>query len=306
MSNPRRMLVKGHGTGNDFLLTADPLGTQPLSAEEIQDLTDRHTGLGADGIIRAVRREQVSEPIPGGSTAEWFMDYRNADGSRAEMCGNGIRVFTAFLIREGLLTLADGDSTLIATRAGQVTVRREAEDFAVGLGPWSAPGGEQALAEGFDVEVDVAGFETPRRGLRLALPNPHTVVALADAEELERADLGIAPQVDPVPPHGSNVELVLPLGEQSIDLLDDDGAVIGSESVGVVQMRVHERGVGETLSCGTGAGAAALAMYHWFGQGAPQTWYVLVPGGRLRVTIGEQDQVELAGPAELVAEISLI
>src|SRR5690625_3260711 len=122
MSNPRRMLVKGHGTGNDFLLTADPMGAQPLSAEEIQDLTDRHTGLGADGIIRAVRREQVSEPIPGGSRAEWFMDYRNADGSLAEMCGNGIRVFTAFLIRERSEERSGGKESILMRASEDVSV----------------------------------------------------------------------------------------------------------------------------------------------------------------------------------------
>src|SRR5699024_1646306 len=117
------------------------------------------------------------------------------------------------------------------------------------------------------------------------------------------ADLRSAPRVEPAPPHGSNVELVVPLGEQELEVVDEDGGVVGSESVGVVQMRVHERGVGETRSCGTGACAAALAVRTWFGEGAPDTWYVLVPGGRLRVSVLEDGHVELTGPAELVARV---
>lgn len=100
MTGPRTF-VKGHGTGNDFLLYADPDGVDEIAVEEIVALTDRHLGLGADGVIRAVRTAAVEEAADQVAEAEWFMDYRNADGSLAEMCGNGIRVFVAFLEREG-------------------------------------------------------------------------------------------------------------------------------------------------------------------------------------------------------------
>lgn len=78
-----------------------------------------------------------------------------------------------------------------------------------------------------------------------------------------------------------------------------------AESVGTLIMRVHERGVGETLSCGTGACAAAVAARAWAGPGAPSRWIVHVPGGTLRVTIGAEDSVRLAGPAVLVGRVTL-
>ncbi|HLS25534.1 MAG TPA: diaminopimelate epimerase [Beutenbergiaceae bacterium] len=299
--------VKGHGTGNDFLVYADPEGHHPLTAEQVQEVTARGTGVGADGVLRAIAvdaavRTGLTEHQRTGE-ATWFMDHRNADGAPAQMCGNGIRVFAAFLIAEGLVDLGDGHVLPVATRAGQVMVRREGSEFSVELGPWSAPGGTEALRAGSDVQVQIAGMPAPRPGLRLALPNPHTVIALTDQAELEQANLSVPPSVDPAPPEGTNVELVVPLGEQDQDIVDEAGEVIGTESVGVAKMRVFERGVGETLSCGTGAVAAALAVRTWFGAGAPATWYVLVPGGRLRVTVFDDHYVELTGPAQLVARV---
>lgn len=137
----------------------------------------------------------------------------------------------------------------------------------------------------------VAGLAVPRPALRVEVGNPHVVLVLADADELAGADLTRAPDVRPAPPHGTNVELVVPLGEQTID-----GAVVGR-----LRMRVYERGVGETRSCGTGACAAALAVRTWAGAGAPDVWLVQVPGGTLRVRVLESGHVELAGPAVLVA-----
>ncbi len=301
-----RILVKGHGTGNDFLLYTDADGVDPLSEDEIVALTDRHTGIGADGVIRAVRTAALPEAADQMATAEWFMDYRNADGSVAQMCGNGIRVYVAYLERSGLLTLDVEATTTIATRAGTLTVRKEVDGYAVDMGVWTAPGGEPALAEGFAATGAGAGLEEPRPGLRIAMPNPHTVIALADREELASIDLTVTPRVEPEPEDGTNVELVVPLGERDVDLVDDEGTVVGTEKVGVVTMRVHERGVGETLSCGTGACAAAVATKLWFGDGAPTDWVVLVPGGQLRVVMLDGGGVELSGPAELVGEISLL
>ncbi|MFV0254425.1 MAG: diaminopimelate epimerase [Beutenbergiaceae bacterium] len=301
-----RTLTKGHGTGNDFLLYADADGQHPLTDEELVVLTDRHTGIGADGVIRAVRTGASSDAADQAEAAEWFMDYRNADGSIAQMCGNGIRVYVAYLEHLGLVALAPGQSIPIATRAGTLTVRKEDDGYAVDMGPWQAPGGESAIADGFDVTVVLAGLDQPRPGLRLDLPNPHVVIALADRERLDEVDLATAPIVDPPPSHGTNTELVVPLGERTVDLVDDDGQVVGTESIGVVQMRVHERGVGETLSCGTGACAAAIATRIWFGQGAPDEWVVLVPGGQLRVRMLPEQSVELAGPAELIGTITLL
>ncbi|NTW38887.1 MAG: diaminopimelate epimerase, partial [Cellulomonadaceae bacterium] len=111
--------------------------------------------------------------------------------------------------------------------------------------------------------------------------------------ELDGADLTRAPRVDPPPPAGTNVELVVPLGEE----VTADGVV------GRLRMRVHERGVGETRSCGTGACAAALAVRTWAGNGAPDAWFVEVPGGVVRVRVLAGGHVELAGPAVLVADM---
>ena len=287
-------LTKGHGTGNDFLLYTDTEGTAELGPEAVVAIAHRHTGFGADGVIRAVPAALV-DPGAAEQGAEWFMDYRNADGSVAEMCGNGIRVFAAYLRRSGLLDLADGAVTRIATRAGVLGVRREGEEYAVDMGTWRATGGEQALASGFDASVVTRGLDEQRPGLRLELPNPHTVVALQDEATLAELDLTSPPGVDPQPEHGTNVEFVVPLGEA--EATEDGGRI------GVLRMRVHERGVGETLSCGTGACAAALAVRAWFGAGAPDHWQVHVPGGRLRVRV-DGDRVELAGPAELVGTIT--
>lgn len=299
-----RTFVKGHGTGNDFLLYADPDGLDQITDEEIVALTDRHLGVGADGVIRAVRTAALEEAADQVAEAEWFMDYRNADGSVAEMCGNGIRVFVAFLEREGLISLDVDGVTTVATRAGSLAVRKEEDGYAVDMELWTVPGGEQALADGFDVTVAVSGLDEPRPGLRIDLPNPHTVIALADSDELTGIDLTVEPRLLPHPDDGTNVELVVPLGEREVEVVDPDGTVVGTEVIGVVQMRVHERGVGETLSCGTGACAAAIATRIWFGDDAPLEWVVLVPGGQLRVRMLDGGGVELAGPAELVAEVS--
>ena len=230
-------LVKGHGTENDFLLFADRDAQVELTAASVAALADRRAGIGADGVIRVVPSSQVPEGaavLAEDPRAEWFMDYRNADGSRAEICGNGLRVLVAFLAQQGLVEDAVGAEVVVATRAGAVTVRRSAGLLAAELGAWWLPGGDQAVEAGYDVGVAVAGLTGVRPGLRVAVPDPHTVVALAGLDELRAADLTRAPKIDPAPPEGTNVELVVPLGEQ----------VAAGERLGVVRMRVHERGVG--------------------------------------------------------------
>ncbi|MFC4556345.1 diaminopimelate epimerase [Georgenia faecalis] len=289
-------LTKGHGTENDFLLLTDPDGALVLDAADVAGLCDRRAGIGADGLIRAVRSRALPEGVDvlaEDSTAEWFMDYRNADGSVAEMCGNGIRVFVAYLEREGLVE--PGAAVAVGTRSGVRRVWRTGEEYTVDMGPWRMPGGAAAIDQGYDVAVVVAGLAGARAGLRVDVPNPHTVVALPDVAELDAADLGPAVVVEPVPPAGTNVELVVPLGEEVLD----------GEAVGTVRMRVQERGVGETRSCGTGTCAAALAVRAWAGRGAPDAWRVLVPGGEVRVRVVDGDRVELTGPAVLVADVSL-
>jgi diaminopimelate epimerase len=221
------------------------------------------------------------------------MDYRNGDGSLSEMCGNGVRVFVHFLRAEGLVNLPDGGALTIGTRGGVKTVVRTGEDYAVDMGPWEFIFPGEATAKAMDSLVTAEGLEVPRPAISVSMGNPHTVVALAELSELVATRLFSAPHVEPTPPNGTNVEFVVP----SEPLVHD--------GVGTVTMRVHERGVGETQSCGTGACAAAVATRHWAGAGAPDAWNVKVPGGVVGVKFfagaGGHEHVELSGPAVIVA-----
>ncbi|KQQ95589.1 diaminopimelate epimerase [Leifsonia sp. Leaf325] len=278
--------TKGHGTGNDFVLFADPDGELELTPEQISAICDRHFGVGADGIIRAVRSKNLADgaaALAEDPDAEWFMDYWNSDGTVSEMCGNGIRVYARFLIEQGLLAFAEGDSVAIGTRGGVRDLQRSGAGFQVDLGRWKLDGTEPLVRAR---ELSVA-----RPGLGINVGNPHVVVALADEDELAGIDLTVVPILEPEAPEGANVEFVLPH-----EPLVHDG-------VGRIRMRVHERGSGETLSCGTGAVAAALAVRHWAGAGAPNEWRVDVPGGRVGVRMfptEDGEHVALSGPADLV------
>ena len=277
--------TKGHGTGNDFVLFLDPEGEINLSAAQIAKICDRHFGIGADGLIRVIK----SEALPEGAAvldeepnATWFMDYYNADGSTAEMCGNGTRVFARYLTEKGLIELHDGETLSIGTRAGVKDLQRNMAGFAIDMGRWKLEG--ESLVKASNLEVS-------RPGQGINLGNPHIVVALAEAEELANLDLTRKPAIEPEPVKGANVEFVVPS-----DPMVKDG-------VGSIQMRVYERGVGETLSCGTGIVAAALATRHWAGAGAPNQWTVRVPGGTLGVRMfaaEDGEHVGLSGAAELV------
>ncbi len=280
--------TKGHGTGNDFVIVADPDGDLDLSDDQVAALCDRRFGIGADGILRVVRSSAIDEGV---STpeAEWFMDYRNADGSKAEMCGNGVRVFARYLLQAGFASLPDGGTLPIGTRAGVKTVTTAANGFEVDLGLWRTDA---------DTLVRARGLDVARPGQGIDVGNPHVVVALGSTRELDGLDLTVQPLLDPVPQHGANIEFVVPS-----DPLVRDG-------VGSIRMRVFERGVGETLSCGTGVAAAALAVRHWAGEAAPDRWSVDVPGGTLGVRVrrdADGEHVLLSGPATLVfsGEVSL-
>jgi len=278
--------TKGHGTGNDFVLFADPDGEIDLSAAQLAAIADRHFGVGGDGVLRAVRSASLADgaaALAEDPDAEWFMDYHNSDGSVSEMCGNGIRVFTRYLIDNGLASLEPGETLPIGTRSGVRDVQRNASGFQVDLGRWKLDGGEPL--------VRARGLEVQRPGLGINVGNPHVVVALASDSELDAADLTFIPQLDPAFEDGANVEFVVPAEPMVRD------------GVGYIRMRVHERGSGETLSCGTGAAAAALAVRHWAGAGAPNQWRVEVPGGVLGVRMfptEDGEHVSLSGPADLV------
>ncbi|WP_336853147.1 diaminopimelate epimerase [Sinomonas albida] len=292
--------AKGHGTGNDFVLVADPDGLRDIGAEQAAALCDRHLGIGADGLIRAVRSEHLPEGrelLAEDAAAVWFMDYRNADGSVSEMCGNGVRVFVEFLLDQGLAELAQGEVLPVGTRAGIKRVERREGGFAVDMGPWGFIHPAQAEEDAGDSLVTADGLDVARPALSVTMGNPHTVVALAADSELARLRLFESPSVEPLPPHGTNVEFVVP------------AEPLVREGIGNISMRVHERGVGETQSCGTGACAAAVAIRHWAGRGAPNRWDVRVPGGTVGVAFvtGPEgaEHVELSGPAVIVARGTL-
>lgn len=267
--------AKGHGTGNDFIVVPDADGQLELGPDLVRRLCDRRKGIGADGVLRVVRADAVraagAEPGLDLDGAEWFMDYRNADGSIAEMCGNGVRVFARYLIDDGL---AAGPDLAIASRAGVRRVRQEAAGvFTADMGPVTVGGTSWAVVG-----------DRKLTGLMISVGNPHLACMVTDA--LAAFDLSEPPEVDPEAfPAGVNVELVRMTGDRSIE------------------MRVHERGSGETLSCGTGAvaaaAAAAAAAGEWPDDGG--AWTVDVPGGRLAVVPSTTASL-LTGPAEIVAE----
>lgn len=278
--------TKGHGTGNDFVLVLDADGELSLTQEQIAKICDRHFGIGADGFIRVIKSENHTDGkaiLAEEPNAIWFMDYYNADGSIAEMCGNGTRVFARYLTEKGLVDLPDGETLSIGTRAGVKDLQRNMSGFAVDIGRWKLDGGE-AL-------IHTDGLEVARPGIGVNVGNPHYVVALASSRELAGLDLYEEPGIEPYPERGANVEFVVP----SEPMVKD--------GVGHINMRVFERGVGETLSCGTGICAAALATRHWAGAGAPNIWQVRVPGGVLGVRMfatEDGEHVGLSGAAELV------
>ena len=280
--------TKGHGTGNDFVLVLDADAELRLSQKQIAKICDRNFGVGADGLIRVVRTKnspEVSHLLKDAPEAEWFMDYYNADGATAEMCGNGSRVFARFLIEKNLVSLEDSQTLSISTRAGVKDLQRNMAGFAVDMGRWKLDESE--------VLVRASQLDVARPGLSISVGNPHVVVALADAEELKELNLHQAPQLQPQPEAGANVEFVVP-----------DEPMI-KNGVGYISMRVFERGVGETLSCGTGICAAALATRYWAGAGAPNTWQVTVAGGTLGVRMfatEDGEHVGLSGAAVLSFE----
>jgi len=251
--------LKGHGTENDFVLLPDLDGTLDLTPELVRAVCNRRAGIGADGVLRIVPSELGHESVEHAEAAPFFMDYRNADGTIAEMCGNGVRVYAHYLVVAGL---AEPGWMRLATRRGvlAVHVSREGE-VTVDMGPAEI---------GDDVDVDGASATFVSMG------NPHAVVpvpSVAALGELKTARLDL------------NVEYVEDVGPH------------------VIRMRVHERGVGETRSCGTGACAAVVATM--LRTGTPRgglPYSVEVPGGHLAVSWREDGHVLLTGPAVLVAE----
>jgi len=261
--------VKGHGTGNDFVILPDPDGALALTPELVAALCDRHRGIGADGVLRVVRSAKHPDSAGYAAEAEWFMDYWNSDGSFAEMCGNGVRVFTRFLLTHGLATPA-ADGLPIATRAGVVRAVVGPETIAVRM----------TTPRVYDAGTATVGSLTVP-GVAVDCGNPHLVCALSSP--LDALDLHVQPGYDrALFPSGVNIEFVAPVAERH------------------VRMRVHERGSGETLSCGSGALAVGAVALRDAGLASGEVT-VDLPGGRLTVTATSDGEWWLTGPAVLVA-----
>jgi diaminopimelate epimerase len=260
-------VLKGHGTENDFVIVPDLDDQLDLTPALVRALCDRHSGLGGDGVLRVVRS--------GESDAPFFMDYRNGDGSVAEMCGNGVRVFVRYLQREGLVA----ETTAVLTRGGIKDVRTTNGELTVAMG----------RPEVFDESQKVTprGGESTGSVAHLQMPNPHVVVLLDSAAELADLDLTTAPIVEPPLPNGQNVEFVHRVGPRHL------------------AMRVHERGAGETRSCGTGICAVVAALASREDGADGTTWQVDVPGGSTTVTWRTDGEIELCGPAVIVGEAEL-
>lgn len=262
---------KWHGTMNDFVVFADLDARFDPTPDQVRFLCDRRAGVGADGILRAVKGRQVAGWD--GDPDVWFMDYRNADGSIAEMCGNGVRAFLLFLKRAGLVD-ADATRVEIGTRAG------------VRLGDYLPDGqlrvwmGRPALGATVSVVCGAHTFDAAS----VDVGNPHAVSVVRDAAALAELDLSVMPSWAPASAfaHGVNLEFV--------DLIGPDEA----------RMRVFERGVGETFSCGTGTVAVASALAQRQGRG-DAVYTVHVPGGTVQVEL-VGGEAYLVGPAALVFE----
>ena len=271
-------VLKGHGTENDFVIVPDVDAAIDLTADDVVALCNRHAGIGADGVLRVVPTKAAPEVAELADTAPWFMDYRNADGSIAEMCGNGARVFARFLVEAGLV---DPEEPLqIATRGGAVAVRFEVDGrVSVDMGePVRRAESPQVRAAFADGQGSVAFA-----GQGWDLPNPHVVCEVRTPDQLAALDLSRAPDVMPALPHGQNVEFAVREAER------------------VVRMRVHERGSGETRSCGTGICAVVTALS---GDDRTGSWTVHVPGGACTVTWTD-GRLVLTGPAVVVARVEL-
>jgi diaminopimelate epimerase len=254
----------GHGTENDFVLIFDPENRIEVSADQVRAICNRKTGIGSDGFIRI-----------GKENSKWFMDYRNSDGSIAEMCGNGIRVMAKYLIERGHqkagifpIDTRDGVKFLSAPDAGDITVN---------MGQ---------IREVFG-EISATTNGHSWSGYNIDMGNPHAVVFVESISQV--GDLAQPPIVEPADeyPDGVNVEFV--------EFLEN----------GELKMRVHERGVGETRSCGTGTCAVALAATLKKGMRLPATWIINPPGGRLSVEIDAHNNAILTGPAVLIEDRDL-
>ena len=263
--------AKYQGIGNDFVLFADPDDSLRLTPATVRALCDRRFGIGADGVIRVA---------PGAQGGDFFMDYVNSDGSLGEMCGNGIRCLAVFAAAEGL---TDKDELKVETRAGLKTVTVAGGGIRVDMGPPRfRPEDVPVLWQGDDalhakVELDDEVVEAAC----LSIGNAHAVLFADDLSSVPLTDVGPRIETHGMFPTGTNVEFVV------------------VESAERISMSVWERGSGQTLACGTGACAAAVAARLL--RGTDEAVTVAMPGGELIVewsgSLGDVQPVYMTGPA---------
>jgi len=279
--------TKAHGTGNDFVVIADLSDRIDLSASLVRALCDRRTGVGADGVIRIG---------PGDGTAAVFMDYRNGDGSIVEMCGNGVRVVAKHVVDHGMVVAGDSGRLVIGTRAGvrPVTVHVGADgtvgDVTVDMGPpvFDPARVPFAATDPHADDADHHQLTIDGDAVRLAvvsMGNPHAVIEVDDVAHAPVARIGSALQRHDGFPEQVNVGFVQRIDEAS------------------VQLRVYERGVGETMACGTGA-CAAVAVLQRDGL-VGDAVLVDVRGGRLHIATGPEGHLMMTGAAVEVAHGTL-
>lgn len=254
----------GHGTENDFVLLFDPSDEIAITPAHIAAICNRDSGVGADGLIKIIKRD-----------GKWFMDYRNADGSLAEMCGNGIRVMARYLVERGhmpegifAINTRDGIKHLRVPMVG---------DISVNMG--------QVVNEGEEITACVNSKTW--KGYNISVGNPHAVVFVDDLSAV--GPMNEPPVVSPIEsyPEGVNIEFVEVTGDHELS------------------MRVYERGSRETKSCGTGTCAVALAAVLHTKDRLPSTWVINPPGGRLQVSIDAHSNATLIGPAVLIKDVDI-
>ena len=277
MATAKLEFAKYQGIGNDFVMLADPHDELKLTADLAARLCDRRFGIGADGVIRVA---------PGRDGAELFMDYLNSDGSMGEMCGNGIRCLALFARHEGL---SSSKRMVVDTRAGHKTVEISGEHVRVDMG---APIFEPALipvnwdgADALQLKLEMGTDAITDDVIELAcvsMGNPHAVLFTTDVQAAPVRSLGPLLERHQAFPLGTNVLFVDPSSPDQI------------------RMRVWERGSGETLACGTGACAAAVASRLL--AGTPEQTTVALPGGRLHIewegSLERERSVFMTGPAQ--------
>lgn len=289
---PTLSCIKTHAAGNDLLFVIDPDGDVQLSAEQVRLLCDRHRGVGASGLVRAVQTQalpQYAKLLREEPDAVWFLEHFGADGAAAELNGSALISYAHVLLSEGLSATERRDTLPISTRFGIHDVLQGAGGYSVDMGRWRM-GAERLL--GAD------GLRVARPALTVKLGSDCVVTVLASVDDLHRLRFSVPPSVDAEPI------------EQAMGVWVAPDETVVRNGVGQIHLRSFADGAGEVLSSANAAAAAALVFRHWGGSQMPHHWSVTQPGGRLGVRMfptEEGEHVSVSGSVETVfrAEVAL-